>query len=104
MEEMNGKVPGKGMAVASLVLGIIAIVLWWFSWSAIASIVLGVVGLVLAGQSKKAGFSGGMRTAGFVLSLIGLIGGAIATITWIACVACAKELAKELTEPTSMRF
>lgn len=84
--ETNNKLPGQGAAVASLVLGIISVVCWFFGWSVLASVVLGIIGLVLAGSSKKAGFTGGMRTAGFVLSLIGLIGGAI---FFVACIACA---------------
>lgn len=84
--ENNQNVPGKGAAVASLVLGIIAVVLWFFGYTSIVSIILGIVGLVCAGNAKKAGFMGGLRTAGFVLSLIGLIGGGIA---FVACVACA---------------
>lgn len=80
----NGDVPGKGAATASMVLGIISVVLWFFGYSAIVSVILGVVGLILAGNAKKAGFMGGIRTAGFVLSLIGLIGGAL---VFIACVA-----------------
>lgn len=84
MEE-NNNIPGKGAATASLVLGIISVVLWFFGYSALASVILGIVGLILAGNAKKAGFNGGIRTAGFVLSLIGLIGGAI---FFVACVAC----------------
>ena len=84
--EKNKNVPGKGSAVASLVLGIIAVVLWFFGYTSIVSVILGIVGLVCAGNAKKAGFMGGLRTAGFVLSLIGLIGGGIA---FVACVACA---------------
>ena len=84
--ENNHNVPGKGAAVASLVLGIIAVVLWFFGYTSIVSVILGIVGLVCAGNAKKAGFMGGLRTAGFVLSLIGLIGGGIA---FVACVACA---------------
>ena len=84
--ENNQNVPGKGAAVASLVLGIIAVVLWFFGYTSIVSVMLGIVGLVCAGNAKKAGFMGGLRTAGFVLSLIGLIGGGIA---FVACVACA---------------
>ena len=84
--ENNQNVPGKGAAVASLVLGIIAVVLWFFGYTSIVSVILGIVGLVCAGNEKKAGFMGGLRTAGFVLSLIGLIGGGIA---FVACVACA---------------
>ena len=84
MEE-NNNIPGKGAATARLVLGIISVVLWFFGYSALVSVILGIVGLILAGNAKKAGFNGGIRTAGFVLSLIGLIGGAI---FFVACVAC----------------
>ena len=84
MEE-NNNIPGKGAATASLVLGIISVVLWFFGYSALVSVILGIVGLILGGNAKKAGFNGGIRTAGFVLSLIGLIGGAI---FFVACVAC----------------
>lgn len=83
--ENDNKIPGKGAATASMVLGIISVVLWFFGYSALVSVVLGIVGLILAGNAKKAGFVGGMQTAGFVLSLIGLIGGAI---FFVACVAC----------------
>lgn len=85
MEE-NNNIPGKGAATASLVLGIISVVLWFFGYSALVSVILGIVGLILAGNAKKAGFNGGIRTAGFVLSLIGLIGGAIFFVDCVACV------------------
>ena len=57
-----------------------------FRLSLIASVILGVVGLILSSNAKKAGFVGGMQTAGFVLSLIGLIGGGVFLISCIACV------------------
>ena len=79
------KIPGKGQATASLVLGIIAVVCWFFGYSSIVSVVLGVIGIIMAGKAKQEGFVGGIQSAGFVLSLIGLIGGAVA---FIACVAC----------------
>lgn len=82
--ENNDKIPGKGAATASMVLGIISVVLWFFGYSALVSVILGIVGLILAGNAKKAGFVGGIQTAGFVLSLIGLIGGAI---FFVACIA-----------------
>ena len=84
--ENNQNVHGKVAAYASLVLGIIAGVRWFFGYTSIVAVILGSVGLVCAGNAKKAGFMGGLRTAGFVLSLIGLIGGGIA---FVACVACA---------------
>ena len=83
--ENNDKIPGKGAATASMVLGIISVVLWFFGYSALVSVILGIVGLILAGNPKEAGFVGGIQTAGFVLSLIGLIGGAI---FFVACIAC----------------
>lgn len=86
---MENNVPGKGAATASLVLGIIAVVCWFFGYSSILSVILGIIGLVLASKAKKDGFVGGLRTAGFVLSLIGLIGG---SLVFIACVACVGAL------------
>lgn len=82
--------PGKGAAIGSLVCGIISVVFWFFGVTAIGSLILGIVGLILAASAKKAGFTGGLQTAGFVLSLIGLIFGAI---IFIACVACTGGLA-----------
>lgn len=58
--ENDNKIPGKGAATASMVLGIISVVLWFFGYSALVSVILGIVGLILAGNAKKAGFVGGM--------------------------------------------
>lgn len=77
---------GKGAATASLVLGIIAVVCWFFGYSSILSVLLGLIGMILAGKAKQEGFEGGIRTAGFVLSLIGLIGGALVLAACVACV------------------
>lgn len=74
---------GKNAAVTSMVLGIVAVVLWFFSFAAVVSVVLGIIGLVYANKAKTEGFRGGFYTAGFVLSLIGLIGGAIVVIVSI---------------------
>ena len=82
-----------GKAVASLVVGIFAIVSWFFGLGALLGMVLGIVGLVLAGQAKKAGNIEGIRTAGFVCSLIGLIGSAIAVIIALGAVFALGTLA-----------
>ena len=82
----NGQIPGKSAEIASLVLGIASVVCWFFGYFSFLSIVCGIVGLILAGSARNAGFISGLRTAGFVLSLIGLVGGAFVLI---ACVACA---------------
>lgn len=88
--ENNGKLPGQGAATGSLVCGIIAVVCWFFGITTIGSLILGIIGLVLASKAKKEGYVGGMRTAGFVLSLIGVIVGAIVLI---ACVVLGGMLA-----------
>lgn len=82
-----------GKAVASLVLGICAVASWFFGLGALLGMVLGIVGLVLAGQAKKAGNIEGIRTAGFVCSLIGLIGSGIAVIIALGAVFALGTLA-----------
>lgn len=71
---------GHGLAIGSLVCGIIGIVLWFFGYTCLISVVLGIVGLVLAGNAKKEGNTEGIRTAGFIVSLIALIIGIIITL------------------------
>ena len=71
---------GHGLAIGSLVCGIIGIVLWFFGYTCLISVVLGIVGLVLAENAKKEGNTEGIRTAGFIVSLIALIIGIIITI------------------------
>ena len=72
---INGPVPGKGKATASLVLGILS---FFF-----VPVILGIIGLVLSCQSKKEGCQSGVRTAGFVTSLIGLILGSFVHLIYI---------------------
>ena len=66
------------MGIASLVLGIISILLSFsgFAWFAIC---LGTVGIVLGALARKR-YGGGMATAGFVLSIIGTS----LTLLWLA--------------------
>ena len=58
--------PGKSNATASLVLGIIAVVFWFFGYSSILSVILGIVGLIQASKAKELGYLDAIRTAGFV--------------------------------------
>lgn len=78
---------GHGLAIGSLVCGIVGVVCWFFGYGSILSIILGIAGLVLAGNSKKDGNSEGMRTAGFILSLIALIGGCLVFLYLIFALA-----------------
>lgn len=82
---------GKGKAIASLILGIVSLVLA-FVFPIVVGLVCGIIGLVMATLSKKDGYVGGMRTAGFILSIIGLILNAIVLIVVLACgaaIGCA---------------
>ena len=79
----------KGLTIAGLVLGIVAIVFIfipgvnWLGW------ICGVVGIVISAiaisQSKKAGEKNGMAVAGLVLSIISIALGII--VVMIACIA-----------------
>ncbi|MGN0361534.1 MAG: zinc-ribbon domain-containing protein [Bilifractor sp.] len=81
------EVGGHGQALGSFICGIIGVVMWFFGYSCFVSVILGIVGIVLAGNAKKSGNTEGMRTAGFVLSIIALIGGVIIAIYLIIAVA-----------------
>lgn len=74
-------VPGKGMSIASLVLGIVAIV---FCCAFYISIPCGVAGLILGiignNKSKQFGIKNGIAVAGIVCSAIGL---ALCVVFWL---------------------
>lgn len=84
---------GKGLCVASMVLGIIACVLCWFGYAAIASLILGIVGIILASMGRKkaklVGAPTGMGTAGMVLCIIATVLSGIVFVSCTLCVACA---------------
>lgn len=71
------------MAVASLVLGIVAIV-FSFIGLYLPGLIAGIIGIVLGVMAKKKAPSG-MATAGLVLSIIGTI---LCALVFIACAAC----------------
>ncbi|MBA3665559.1 MAG: SdpI family protein [Bacteroidetes bacterium] len=78
---------GKGMGIAGMILGIVAIIVSFvpcFGWWAV---VLAVVGLILSAvsmsQAQKAGASKGMAIAGLICSIIAIIIGSI----WIFVIA-----------------
>jgi len=61
---------GKGMAVAALVMGILALLnmLWM-----VPGIIFGLLGIIFAAVSRKQGNTGGMAIAGLIMSIIGLV-------------------------------
>ena len=71
---------GNGTATASMVLGIVAVVLsllyfipWINFFIAAVNLILSLIGLSCAAKAKNAGFTGGRRSAGYVLSLLALV-------------------------------
>ena len=75
--------PGKGFAIASLVLGIVSLL--FIIFFPLVGLVVSIVGVVCATKAKSSGYNGGMQTAGVVCSLIGLI---FNGLYFVACVAC----------------
>lgn len=78
---MNEK-QSNGKAIASLVLGIVSIVMTFFGVTgALIGIVCGIVGIVLAIKAKNQNPSG-IATAGFVCSIVGTI---LCAVSFVAC-------------------
>lgn len=82
--------PGKNKAIASLVCGILSILLFWAGYGALVGVVLGIVAIVLAISAKKEGCEDGMQKAGFILGIIGTI---LSGIVFVSCVLCAGAIA-----------
>ena len=84
------------MGVASLVLGIIAVLITIFAQAyGYIGIILGVIGIVLAAIGmKKNPAKKGLAVAGLVLSIIAT---ALCSIVWISCVICAAAISTGLS-------
>lgn len=70
VETSNEAPQGKGMAIASMVLGIVSIVLcciWYIS------VPCAIIGLILGILYNKKGTKSGMATAGIVCSIIAIV-------------------------------
>lgn len=65
--------PGKGKAIASLVLGIVTLALLCWLPPFGFGVISGILGIIFAVLASKAGYRGGIKTAGLVTSIIGLI-------------------------------
>jgi heme/copper-type cytochrome/quinol oxidase subunit 1 len=87
------------MGIAALVLGIVSIVFCFTGGLAFIAPILGVVGIVLGVIARKNAKTTkeptGAATAGLVMSIIGVVLGAI---IWIACIACASVATKGLSD------
>ena len=81
--------PAKNKGIASLVLGILSLVVVWFGYGTLIALVLSIIGIVLGVGARKelAPDQGrGLATAGMICSIIGLV---LSTLWLIACVLCS---------------
>lgn len=84
--DYNMTQPSHGKAVASLVLGIIGIICWFFGYSSFVSIILGIAAAELAKAAARDGNTEGVCTAGKIAGKISFIGGIIFLVLTIAVV------------------
>lgn len=72
-------VPGRGLAVAALVVGVVALVCAFLGWVAVA---IGIVAVVLGIVALRKGQSKGMSITGIVTGGLGTIAGAIVAVVF----------------------
>lgn len=76
----------KGKAIASLICGIVSVVLAWFGYGAIAGLAAGIVAIVLGvGVRNLNDENKNFATAGFITGIIGVVLSGILLV----CVICA---------------
>lgn len=76
----------KGKAIASLICGIVSVVLAWFGYGAIAGLAAGIVAIVLGVSVRKLNDENkNFATAGFITGIIGVVLSGILLV----CVICA---------------
>ncbi len=89
-------VPGKGLGIAGMVLGIVSLALWCFIYLAIPC---AIIGLILSAigmkKAKDVGMKNGMAVAGIVCSAIAL---GILVIIWIIGMMAAASVASDLND------
>ena len=81
---------GKGAGIASLILGIMSLVLAPWGLVAVLALILGIVGMILAIVQNKKNKTG-VATGGLITSIFGMV---ISILVLIACVACTNLLGK----------
>jgi hypothetical protein len=79
--------PTNGLATASLVLGIIALVLFWTVW---LGVLLGVLAVVFGAVGRSKASNGapnkGMATAGLVLGILSIVGSILFVALFVSVV------------------
>ena len=75
------------MGIASLICGVITLVMAVFSASGLGAlgIILGLVGIIFGALGRKDPEQKSMATAGLIVSIVGLL---INAVLFVACIAC----------------
>jgi len=88
--------PGKGLGIAGMILGIVALVLFCIWYVAIPCAIVGLIlSLIGKKKSKEANAPTGMATAGLILSVIALAFDLLIAILAIVGIAVLSSAAKD---------
>ena len=68
----GGNPPGHGMAVTSMIMGILSLVFWHCY---IGYIIFAPLGIIFAVVAKKQGSTSGMATVGLITSIVSIVSG-----------------------------
>ncbi len=77
-----------GTAIACLILGIVSAAGAFLPGFSVIGLICGIIGLICASVAKNEGDNSGVRTAGFICSLVGVIGCGISVLACVACLSC----------------
>lgn len=95
----------KGLVIASFILGLGAVSFglvgmlgWWLI--SLVPLAAGIVGIVLAVRAHKGGNDSGLRTAGLILSIIGVVLAAVGVAAFVSCNMLVDQTAKQIGKAT----
>lgn len=97
---MPAKLP-QGMAVSSLVLGIVGLLLACLAFGAVFGIVAVILGIMALGRVKR-GVNGGrgLAIAGIVTGALAILGGIVAGIVWVSLGSLGGDVAEACMSET----
>ena len=75
-----GNPPGHGMAVTSMIMGILSLVFWCLC---IGYVIFAPLGIIFAVIAKKQGSTSSMATAGLVTGIVSLVGGILYWVVFV---------------------
>jgi hypothetical protein len=95
---MYSRKPSQGMAITSMVLGIIAVVICWMPLLSYVAVALALLALAFGIASIRRAHGRGYAIAGTILAVVGLIGSITFSVIWTKQFVEAYEIAQECAE------